>query len=301
MLVVAPIILPLLFFALPVRFAPGAPAAAVAAAIFLYAARPDGATKWWARAGAAVGLVSGFLIDPQISRFAVLLPPVIFAAMEVHARREESGVPSGGTVLTSLLFLGSVAGYFVYTGHSSPPLPRPSRVVVFGDSLAAGVSGDGVNALWPDILGQKLGAQVENLSHPGDTLSSSFQRWQTTITDRDWGTPPDLFIIELGGNDIRGGASPSTMQNELRQWIQALPPDTSILLVAVPGGIIGDRYSGLWREVAADYEHVHVMSKSTLRGMFGSPKYTIADRIHFSQEGHSYFADRLAQRILEGE
>ena len=177
-------------------------------------------------------------------------------------------------------------------------------VLAIGDSLTAGVGNDNVSRYWPEILAEKLGASgAVRLAHQGDTASQAFGRWELQIrskrwkdNDPDW--QPDLVVICLGGNDVRRGTGRSALEHDLNRWAEALKPlDVPVLLVAVPGGVLGplDVYSGLWEEVARRHG-MYEMDSQALRRVFTNRDMTV-DGIHMNQAGQDFFAEQVHRRV----
>jgi lysophospholipase L1-like esterase len=231
--------------------------------------------------------------------------PVGALAVAEFVSRGKENAPAGVVLAMALAAAG--CGYVgLRSAPGEAPIGRVSRVVVLGDSLAAGVAGDGIGRTWPVVLGEKLGADVVNLSFAGDTVDESMRRWSSQIASGNWkpeqpGWTPDLIIVELGGNDIRAGRGAASLESDLGRLVASLAGgQAKVLVIAVPGGIIGDEYKNVWSHVVSKHEGVHLMNQKTLRSMFGSPVYTLPDRIHFTQAGHDYFAEQVAARIDGG-
>lgn len=99
----------------------------------------------------------------------------------------------------------TIAGSAVVGHAAEPPVGsfplqlEPGAVIVIeGDSLVAGVAGEGV--AWPELLGETLPqVEVVNRGAGGDTAAAGAARWQGAAC-------ADLAIILYGANDaaVRG-------------------------------------------------------------------------------------------------
>ncbi|HBM04096.1 MAG TPA: arylesterase, partial [Erythrobacter sp.] len=84
------------------------------------------------------------------------------------------------------------------------------RILAFGDSLFAGYGLDEQQG-YPEQLEDTLrargtNARVIDAGVSGDTSAAGRQRLAFTLDAQD--TPPDLVILELGGNDMLRGIQP---------------------------------------------------------------------------------------------
>ena len=176
---------------------------------------------------------------------------------------------------------------------------EPARVAVFGDSLTSGVPEDGGATPWADLVATSNGYDLLTLAYPGDTVEESRARWSQAYESGVWvsdgrGWKPELVILLLGGNDIRQNASPEQIEQRLGVSVDLLlKQGTRVMLIAVPGGLIGDRYEPVWRNVAKGRKGVHVMPNKALRNIFTNRTLTL-DGIHMNAEGHKEFAAAVA-------
>lgn len=296
-------IVPIVFLFLSQRHAAAGPATTLAVGMLVWYLEKDNPPRlllWASLAGAAIVAVTkgaGMLLP------AILLPPMILAALEWTTRRRRLEDPTSGALLLTMLIAAVVAFGFTRVGNPFRSLGEVRRIVAIGDSLTAGVPGDGVGTRWPDLVARSLGGEAVNLSYPGDTIGEAIGRWESTLRSRSYGpTPawqPDLFIVVLGGNDIRRGAGPTNVRNDLLRLRDMIPADIPVLYVAVPGAIAGDQYRDVWREAAAARPIDSFMNQETLRTIFTSPAMTV-DQIHFNARGNEYFAQRVVERIRGG-
>jgi lysophospholipase L1-like esterase len=303
-------LLKLLLFAIPLgflfasgRYAVAAPSATAAAAMLLWWLDPKAPPRLAGWGSLALGVAVAWFRDVDGLAIGAILPAAAFLLLEFLARRRSEAEPPQAAVLLCAVAL-CIAGYTLPAATSqAKPLGSVTRIVAIGDSLTSGVPGDDVGTRWPETLAKKLGGEAVNLSYPGDTTIESFDRWQKDVAARRWktvdpGWQPDLFVIELGGNDITHKRSPQEVEQGLERWIQALQPaGGTILLVACPGALFADPYQDVWKNVAARHDNVEWMTQETLRTIFTTGSYTLPDHIHFSQAGNDFFAEQVYLRI----
>ena len=122
---------------------------------------------------------------------------------------------------------------------AEPETAGPERhILAFGDSLFAGYR-VGQRESYPAQLeaalrGQGLNVRVTNAGVSGDTSAAGLQRIEFVLESLE--TPPDLAIVELGGNDLLRGISPVETRANLAAILhsakchQELPPDRHIRL-----------------------------------------------------------------------
>ena len=91
------------------------------------------------------------------------------------------------------------------------------RILAFGDSLFAGYGleeGQGYpDRLQAALRRQGINAQVIDSGVSGDTSAAGLQRIEFVLDGL--GAPPDLAIVELGGNDLLRGISPLETRHNL--------------------------------------------------------------------------------------
>jgi acyl-CoA thioesterase-1 len=101
---------------------------------------------------------------------------------------------------------------------AEPEAAGPERyILAFGDSLFAGYR-VGTRESYPAQLeaalrGQGVNVRVTNAGVSGDTSAAGLQRIEFVLDSLE--TPPDLAIVELGGNDLLRGISPAETRENL--------------------------------------------------------------------------------------
>lgn len=174
----------------------------------------------------------------------------------------------------------------------------PLRVVVFGDSLAAGyglLPADGFSARLQDWADENAGVPVtvENAGVSGDTTAGGLARLDWTLG----GDLPDALILELGANDALRGIDPAETRANLDAMLDRLTgAGVEVLLAGMlaPRNMGADyiaEYEAIWPALAAEYDIVY--QPFLLDGVAGEPSLNQADGIHPNAQG----VDRMIAHI----
>ena len=177
------------------------------------------------------------------------------------------------------------------------------RIVVFGDSLSAGLWLKPSEA-WPMVLADKLGEarlsyRIDNYSQSGGTTLTGLKRLGPHLKDKI-----DIFILELGVND----AISSTPQREIRQNLQEIidrvkraNPDVRMVICGVqlsthsPNGYLA-RFSKIYVDLAA--RNNAALVPDLLEAVLGNRQLNLFDRIHPNPAGQKILVENV-WRVLE--
>lgn len=198
--------------------------------------------------------------------------------------------------LRSALF---AAGLFAALSlvHSAPSA-QEKRIVILGDSLAAGYGVEPSEG-FPALLQQKieraeLGFEIVNAGVSGDTTAGGVARLNWVLK-----RPADLLIIELGGNDGLRGISPATTKKNLEKIIdlaRSKYPDIRILLAGMrmPPNM-GEEYTREFERIFPEVarEKGTALVPFLLEGVGGDKELNQPDRIHPTPEGHRIVAENI--------
>lgn len=227
------------------------------------------------------------MIDTTFGRAAPLAQALVLAAMLALAA---CGGPAD-TVTPA----GQTAGG-AGEGDILDPIPvmgEEVRILTFGDSLFAGyglddAAGDSYPAkLEAALRARGVNARITNAAVPGDTSAAGLQRLTFVLDEQK--ELPDLFILELGGNDLLRGLSPAetranfvAMLDELeRREIPVLimgmraPPNYGPEYVAA--------FDAMYGELAREYDTALI--PFWLEEIYQEPQLFQDDRIHPTVEG----------------
>lgn len=200
--------------------------------------------------------------------------------------------------LLAALHCSLLASALTVPGLASAQAAGPRRIVVLGDSLSAEYGlqrGQG----WVALLEQRLASEkrpyaVVNASISGDTTSGGRARLPALLKQ----SPPQVLIIELGGNDaLRGLPLASTRDNLLAMTRAAKAAGAKVLLLGMQlppnyGASYGREFAGLFEQVAKDEKTA--LLPFLLKGVADRPdaeSWFQADRIHPLAKAHPLMLD----------
>ncbi|HSL18410.1 MAG TPA: arylesterase [Methylomirabilota bacterium] len=183
------------------------------------------------------------------------------------------------------------------------PTPEPEvRVVVLGDSLAAGL-GLAESEAFPAVVESALrerghGLEVVNAGVSGDTTAGGLSRLDWVLQ-----RPTDVLVVELGGNDALRGQPLENTEANLREIVRrgrAAGAEVVLLGMDVPtnyGPDYAAAFAELYPRVAA--EEGAVLVPGFVRGVGSDPALLQADGLHPTAEGQRQLADELLPALLE--
>lgn len=165
------------------------------------------------------------------------------------------------------------------------------RILAFGDSLFAGYGLDEQQG-YPEQLEDTLrargrNARVIDAGVSGDTSAAGRQRLAFTLDAQD--TPPDLVILELGGNDMLRGIQPDQTRANFSAMLEELRArQIPVLLMgmrAPPN--YGTEYQQQFDALYADLAHEYgtALVPFWLESIYQDPALFLDDRIHPTAAG----------------
>jgi acyl-CoA thioesterase I len=175
-----------------------------------------------------------------------------------------------------------------------PPIPimgPERRILAFGDSLFAGY-GLGEGESYPDRLQSALRARginaaITNAAVSGDTTAAGRQRLAFTLDAQE--AKPDLFILELGGNDLLRGFSPDQTRANLAAMLEELKRrDIPVLMMGMRappnyGSDYQAQFDAIYRDLAAQYGAALI--PFWLEDIYQDQSMFLPDRIHPTADG----------------
>jgi len=177
-------------------------------------------------------------------------------------------------------------------GPPSIPVMGPElNILAFGDSLFAGYGldeGESYPARLEMALRAKgVNADIANAGVSGDTTAAGRQRLAFTLDAQE--DKPDLFVLELGGNDMLRGLSPAETRANLAAMLEELQrrgiPVLLMGMRAPPnyGPQYQSDFDAIYADLAQKYDAVLV--PFWLESIYEQPTLFQADRIHPTEEG----------------
>ncbi|HBC15667.1 arylesterase [Qipengyuania sp. GPGPB31] len=165
------------------------------------------------------------------------------------------------------------------------------RILAFGDSLFAGYGLDEQQG-YPEQLEDTLrargtNARVIDAGVSGDTSAAGRQRLAFTLDAQD--TPPDLVILELGGNDMLRGIQPDQTRANFAAMLEELRArQIPVLLMGMRappnyGTEYQQQFDALYADLAQEYGTALV--PFWLESIYQDPALFLDDRIHPTAAG----------------
>lgn len=182
----------------------------------------------------------------------------------------------------------------VETSEAAPDIEvsGPERTILaFGDSLFAGydlAEHEGYpERLEVALRTQGINARVIDAGVSGDTTAAGRQRIGFVLDNA--ASPPDLAIVELGGNDLLRGIAPASTRENLGAILDELARrEIPVLLMGMRappnlGAQFQAEFDGLYPALAEEYGVALV--PFFLEAVFDQPQLILPDRIHPTAEG----------------
>lgn len=179
---------------------------------------------------------------------------------------------------------------------------KKKRIIFFGDSLTAGYGLDEEDA-YPSLIQTMLDSlglayQTVNAGLSGETTAGGVNRigW---VAEQ----PMDVFVLELGGNDVLRGFDLSATRENLQMIVdkvKAKYPDIKLVIAGMEAPPnMGPEYANEFRQVFRELAEKNdaALIPFLLADVGGIPELNLADRIHPNQEGHKIVAQTVWEVI----
>jgi lysophospholipase L1-like esterase len=238
------------------------------------------------------GIVLGKRMDwpPALVVLGVLA--IAAAALDVLRPKKPALLPAASVVGLALIPAWIwMAWSWSAVGHSGRrPALDDRPIVCTGDSLSA--------MGYPRVLEKRLRVPVVDHAVGGITSGEGRRRFPETLALR-----PQAVIIELGGHDSLRGVSRAETKANLEAMIRAArDAGAEVLLFEIPRGFVTDRFAGLDRELAREYDLELIHDGAIRQLVFFSPFTPLGswtgrklsdDGLHPNDAGHAFLADRV--------
>lgn len=216
----------------------------------------------------------------------------LYASQPGNRRRNRFGY-------VCLIALSLAAAGLEAPHHLTPEITfdRSKTLVLIGDSISAGVEHDGVTAAWPVIFRQQYGVKLLDLSYPGLTLQSALQR--LTLQALSAYERP-VFLLEIGGNDVLGGATAQQFSDDLHALLAFVSRTAdTVIMLELPLPPFHHAYSQAQRRLAKAFRAT-LIPKRYFAAVLGS-RNAVFDGLHLSQQGHQQMADMLGKLLFPAD
>lgn len=178
-----------------------------------------------------------------------------------------------------------------------------ATILMLGDSLTAGYGLDRADTvpvrLQAALVGRGFDVEVQNGGVSGDTTKGGAARLGWLLAD----DPPDVLVIELGGNDGLRAVEPSETRANLSQAIETGLDSGAVVVLAgmrAPPNLGRDyetAFNAVFTDLAAQYPIVFY--PFFLDGVAGDPALNQADGIHPNADGVEVIVNRFIPTVLQ--
>jgi len=189
---------------------------------------------------------------------------------------------------------------FWATGAMAGPAGQPLRIVVFGDSLVAGLRLKQSDA-FPAQLERALKAkghvvEVINAGVSGDTTAGGLERLRWAVPEKT-----DAVILELGANDALRGLDPARAKANLDKIIATLKASGAQVLLAgmVAPRNLGEGYTQTFNAIYPDLASKHglILYPFFLDGIALNAQFNLDDGIHPNPKGVAEITKRILPSV----
>lgn len=208
-----------------------------------------------------------------------IVPSVFALALLAACSDEPATAPAGETEQASDAAI------------EQPVMGPERRVLAFGNSLFAGYNvapEDSYPAkLEVALRAQGINARVVKAGVSGDTTAAGLQRLTFTLDAQE--EKPELFILELGGNDLLRGIQPEQTRANIAAMLDELKKrEIPVLLMGMRappnyGPEYQKQFDALYPELAEEYGTALV--PFFLESIYDKPEMIQSDRIHPTEAG----------------
>ncbi len=174
------------------------------------------------------------------------------------------------------------------------------NILFFGNSLTAGYGLFNPSLeSFPALIEKKLreacfGYKVINAGISGETTKGGLDRIDLLLNQ-----PIDVFVLELGANDLLRGINPNHTRKNLQAIINKVKqknPNVRLVLLGMelPAYIAGNmalEFRGVFRKIAEDNQMDFL--PFLLDGVAGIRHLNLNDGLHPSAEGYKIIADNV--------
>ncbi len=181
---------------------------------------------------------------------------------------------------------------------SSENTSKTKYILFFGDSITAGYGLEEKDALTTLIQNRikkmNLDYKVVNAGLSGETTAGGARRIDWVLKQK-----VDLFVLELGGNDMLRGLDVNATEENLRtilKKVRAKHPKMPIIIagmMAPPnmGKAYQQKFNSLFADLAKEFDAGFI--PFVLEGVAGNPKLNLPDGIHPNVKGEKIVADNI--------
>ncbi|HNW96714.1 MAG TPA: GDSL-type esterase/lipase family protein [Candidatus Paceibacterota bacterium] len=161
-------------------------------------------------------------------------------------------------------------------------------VVVFGDSLTAGVGASNASDSYGAYLAQSLGITVVNKGVGGDTTLRALERLQSDVLDLS--PRPEIAIVLLGGNDLLDGIPQTETEKNLNTIIEKIQAKGIKVILLGLSNVYFPDYENMFQSIATEKNIGYV--RAILDGIINAEDL-MNDLKHPNSDGYKLVAQRI--------
>lgn len=188
------------------------------------------------------------------------------------------------------------------------------KILCFGDSNTYGYDPRSIfggqyssEHRWLDILAGRLNCTVVNAGENGREIprrEAELLRFDLMMTNQ---SPVDLLVIMLGSNDLLQGNSVDAVGKRMEFFLKHIDPENQKILLIGPPSMQRGEWVPSQSLINASLVLNHMYKELSDRlgvEFIDAEGWNIPmtfDGVHFTEEGHMAFADKLARYLCKGE
>lgn len=195
----------------------------------------------------------------------------------------------------------------IIKSDNSTDTPKSSKktILCFGNSLTAGYGLADEKEAWPSLLQNRLDEKgmnytVVNAGLSGETTSGGLNRINWVLK-----SPVDIFILELGANDMLRGLEAKEAESNLRKILQKVKdkyPEAKIIMAGMlaPPNLGKDyrsTFDGMFPKLAKEFCGLNI--PFFLEGVALQEHLNLPDGKHPNAEGQKIVLENV-WKVLEG-
>lgn len=119
------------------------------------------------------------------------------------------------------------------------------RITIFGDSITAGAALKPGQKNWPELLGERLHAEILTRGLGGSTSQLALERWDTEVAP----FPADVIVLEYGmndhviwGADLKSAVSEEQFCQNMQLMINKAKQLNALPILVTPNRVIEELY-----------------------------------------------------------
>ncbi len=161
-------------------------------------------------------------------------------------------------------------------------------IYLIGDSISAGI--DERDLTWPEIIRDREGIPIIDLSRAGETLSTALSQGEKIEPDRA------MVLLEIGGNDLLGEETAGEFEKGMDALLGAVSgPERKVVMLELPLPPFHNAYGRVQRKLARRHG-VILVPKRFFAKVLAAPGAT-SDGLHLSEKGAALMANTMAKLI----